>query len=147
MTLDSDMLWALQRALDGDDQAQLEELLQELEGEVLSQTQLYFDQTVLMYALRRCRPTLVKKLLDRGLTYCELPFSDNNELKAALGHPDQAPEMVRLVLDWLPEEVATDMIETDWSPDEEIVAQTGLEVAEATSPELARQLRDFLQSR
>ncbi|MGE0490733.1 MAG: hypothetical protein AB7S38_16120 [Vulcanimicrobiota bacterium] len=109
----------MQRAIEGRDVDVFRALLEPLTARQLSEMQLYADATLLMYVCERGTKAMVQALLDRDIDPFELPFSDNNEIKACLKNKDQAAEILPLVLDWLPAELVGEMIESPWDPDPE----------------------------
>lgn len=138
----------LQFAIDDGDLEAIATLLENLTAVELTELQLYSNSTVLMYALERSTPEVVQLLLQRGAGFYELPWSDNNELKAALRSPRHAPTMVRLVLGFLEPELAREMITSDWDPEDsaEGQAQSALELARKLSdPACLTLLREVLE--
>lgn len=139
-----DEIFDLQRAIEGRDVDVFRALLEPLTDQQLSEMQLYANATLLMYVCERGTKAMVASLLARAIEPFELPFSDNNELKACLKNKDQAAEILPLVLDWLPAELAGEMIESPWDPDpdEPGVFKSAWEMAQAhPDPRLAELLR------
>ncbi len=139
----------LQFAIDDGDLETIAGLLENLTGAELTELQLYSNSTVLMYALERSTPQVVRLLLDRGAGFHELPWSDNNELKSALRHRDQAPDMVKLALTALPTDLALEMITSDWDPEDTAEGQaiSAMEMAEKLSdPTCLELLRGALKA-
>lgn len=139
-----DEIFDLQRAIDGRDEVAFRALLEPLDGRQLSEMQVYANASLLMYVCERGSPAMVSALLEKGLEPLELPFSDNNELKACLKSKDQAAEILPLVLDWLPAELLDEMIDSPWDPDPEEpgLYKSALELAEQhPDPRLAEMLK------
>ena len=109
----------LQFAIDANDVGQVRALIAPHSAEDLSSLQLYGNSTAFMYAVERSTPEVAKAFLDKGVTAFELPWSDNNELKSAVRNAHHGPAMTALVLKMLPDELAFDMITTDWDPDDQ----------------------------
>ncbi|HIB64044.1 MAG TPA: hypothetical protein EYO33_02700 [Phycisphaerales bacterium] len=149
--LTDDEITQLQFAIDADDRAAAKALLEKAPKEQLAELQFYLNASGLMYALRRGTPEMVKLLLEQGVGEMELPFSDNNEIKAALRNPNHAPEMLALALEVVPEELIVDMITSDWDPDDgegEEPCQTPLEIAESLEDKRCLEmLKQALESR
>jgi hypothetical protein len=109
----------LQFAIDADDAALVRRLLEPHSADVLTALQFYGNSTAFMYACERSTPEVARAFVDKGITTFELPYSDNNELKAALRSNAHGPAMVALVLRMLPDDLAFEMITSDWDPDDE----------------------------
>lgn len=109
----------LQFAIDADDADEVRRLIVSQPAAELSELQLYSNSTAFMYACERSTPEVASVFLEAGVEPFELPYSDNNELKAALRNARHGPAMVNLVLGMLPDELASEMITSDWNPDEE----------------------------
>lgn len=122
----------LQFAIDADDAEEVRRLIERESGEELTERQFYINSTVLMYACQRSKPEIVKMLLEKGVSTYELPYSDNNELKSAVRNKHHAVEVVKLLLEALPQELLQDMIVSDWDPEGEGSNdyQSALELAE-----------------
>lgn len=116
--LTDDQTTELQFAIDADDAELVRRLLAPHTAQVLSELQFYGNSTAFMYACERSTPEVVRAFLDQGITPFELPFSDNNELKAAVRNRKFPEAMVTLVLEMLPDDLTYDMITSDWDPDE-----------------------------
>lgn len=117
--ISDDQITSLQLALDSDDAEAFSALISPHSGQDLSRVQLFGNHTLLMYALERCSPEIVKLLLAKGMTTHELDWSDNNELKSVLRNTDYAKTLLPLVLEIVPEDIRGDMIASDWDPDED----------------------------
>lgn len=109
----------LQFAIDANDANLVAKLMAPHKSQVLSEVQFYGNSTLLMYVFERSTPEVAEVLLKKGLSVFELPWSDNNELKAALGNRHHAPHMLRAALGVVPTELIFEMITSDWDPDEE----------------------------
>ena len=125
----------LQFAIDDADLEVVTRLLKPLNKTELSELQFYSNSTALMYALERSTPEVVSLFLQMGAESYELPWSDNNELKSALRNKAYAPAMVELVLGLLEPELATEMITSDWDPEDsaEGQAKSAMQMAEKLS--------------
>lgn len=125
----------LQFAIDDGNLGAVLELLKKLSSQELTELQFYSNSTVLMYALERSEPPLVKALLEHGATPFELPWSDNNELKSALRNKHHPKAMVELVLGILEPDLAREMITYDWDEEDcaEGQAQSALQMARSCS--------------
>lgn len=130
--LTDDETTELQFAIDAGDRSTIDRLLAPLDPESVSSLQFYGNSTAFMYACERSVPEVAQAFLERGVLPFELPFSDNNELKAALRNRWHAPAMLALVLQMLPEELVEEMITSDWDPDDDSQgqAESALEMAE-----------------
>lgn len=136
--LNDDEVTQLQFAIDALDTEAVAGYLQRLTAEELSELQFYLNSSALMYTCQRGTPELVKLFLDKGVKPLELPYSDNNELKAAVQNKKHALPITRMILDWLPQELRQDMIESDWDPTEgdgEEESMSALEIAVARKNE------------
>lgn len=109
----------LQFAIDAHDAAEVRRLLGPHPASELTELQLYSNSTAFMYACERSTPEVAEVFLEKGVEPFELPYSDNNELKAAVRNSKHGPAMVDLVLRMLPDDLASEMITSDWNPDEE----------------------------
>lgn len=116
--LNDDEVTQLQFAIDALDAQAVAGYLDRMTAEELSELQFYVNNSALMYTCQRGTPELVKLFLDKGVTPLELPYSDNNELKSAVQNKKHALDITTMILDWLPEELRKDMIESDWDPTE-----------------------------
>lgn len=116
--LNDDEVTQLQFAIDALDTEAVAGYLDRMTVEELSDLQFYLNSTALMYTCQRGTPELVKQFLDKGVRPLELPYSDNNELKSAVQNKKHALEITPMILEWLPEELRKDMIESDWDPTE-----------------------------
>jgi hypothetical protein len=134
--LDSEHWLIAQQAIEESNLVALQEVLAQVDGPTLSETQLFSDYSLLMYACRHSTPEVVQALLNLGLEPCELDWSDNNELKCALRNPQHSQAITQMILDWLPQELAVDMITTDWNPGGELEGDhlSALEVAQRECP-------------
>lgn len=111
----------------------LRELVARLDPSELSSLEVYGSATLLMHACEKGTPEMVEILISRGLQAHELPWSDNNELKAAVRNRRFGPQILPLVLSILPKDLAIDMITTDWNPDDQaaVPLKSALELAKA----------------
>lgn len=107
----------LQFAVDAGDAEDVRRRLAPHSAEEVSGLQFYGNSTAFMYALQRSTPEVARAFIEKGVTAFELPWSDNNELKSAVGNPKHAVAMMEMVLEMLPDSLALDMITSDWSPE------------------------------
>ncbi len=118
--LTDDETTQLQFAIDADDLAEVQRLIASQPAQELTELQLYSNSTVFMYACERSTPEVARAFLAKGVQPFELPYSDNNELKSAVRNRAHGPAMVTLVLETLPDDLAMEMITSDWNPDDEV---------------------------
>lgn len=125
----------LQLAVEAQDLDLMGRLIADETASDLEALQLFGNYTLLMYVCRQGTPDMVKLLLERGVGVYELEWSDNNEVKSALTNPHHAAEILPLVLSILPEDLAHDMLTSDWNNDAESQepSETPLEIAKALS--------------
>ena len=149
--LTDDEITQLQFAIDADDQSTAQTLLEMAHKDQLAELQFYLNASALMYALHRGTPEMVKLHLDKGVGELELPYSDNNEIKSALRNEKYAPEMLKLALGVVPEDLLVDMITSDWDPDEgegEEPCRSPLEIADGMDDKRCLEmLKETLKSR
>lgn len=107
----------LQLAVEANDLDSLTALIAPYDGASLSRLQLFGNHTLLMYACEHCSVDVVKALLAKEVTIYELEWSDNNELKSVLRNEEHREQILPLILEILPPEIAADMIATNWDPD------------------------------
>lgn len=121
----------LQLAVEAGDSKTFADLIEPQSAQDLSNLQLFSHHTLLMYTCEYGDPGLVRQLLDKGIGGFELEWSDNNELKSALRNAEHRTQILTLLLGWLPEELAQEMISSDWDPDPDSGGQseTPLEMA------------------
>ncbi len=132
----------LQFAIDANDSKLVAKLVAPHKAKTLSEVQFYGNSTLLMYVFERSTPEVADVLIKKGLTVFELPWSDNNELKAALGNRQHASAMLRAALSVVPEDLLFEMITSDWDPDEERAgqAQSAFQLAEKLPDPICREL-------
>lgn len=139
----------LQLAVEANDLDAFRELIAPHSGADLSELQLFSNHTLFMYACERCSPEIVGALLNKGVTFCELEWSDNNELKSILRNPNYAESILRMVLPEMLPELAQEMISSDWDPDPDSKdkCESPLEMAAKLSDRSChRMLTDYLKN-
>lgn len=143
--MDAEQLLLIQQAVDARDEEAFLSLLEAYDGSQLSQVQMYAESSLLMYVCQRGTPTMVKALLDKSVEPFELPFSDNNELKAAARNSDHAAAVLEMLLAWLEPSLARSMISEDWGFEDEEEGETALDLARGhADPRCAELLQNHL---
>lgn len=115
--MNQEEITALQLAVERRDHQTFLDLTEAHSGVVLSEVQIFGNQTLLMYSCQLGTPEMVEALLAKGVTNYELEWSDNNEIKSCLRNKDHAGAVLPLILEMLPSELCEEMIESDWDPE------------------------------
>lgn len=142
--ISNDQTTQIQLAVEAKDHSTFRTLVEPHSSADLTELQLFANHTLLMYTCERGTIELLDILLEVGVETHELEWSDNNELKSVLRNESHRSEMLTKVLDMIPADQLSDMINTTWDPDPEGQddLQSPLEMAQKLSdPDCLKTLR------
>ena len=137
----------LQLAVEARDLELMRKLIADETAQDLEALQIFGNYTLLMYVCRQGTPEMVRLLIELGVGVHELEWSDNNEIKSTLSNPHHAAEILTLILSILPDDLAHDMLTSDWNNDvdSQEASETPLELAKAlTDPSCLKLLEEAI---